>query len=69
MDALASDKLLLAGAVALTPAAQAVALTTAANAATPANSRTIPQKVSARVIVDNDFAGDPDGLVPWCDTI
>ncbi len=23
----------------------------------------IPQRVSARVIVDNDFAGDPDGLV------
>lgn len=25
--------------------------------------RTIPQKASARVIIDNDFAGDPDGLV------
>lgn len=25
--------------------------------------RTIPQRASARVIVDNDFAGDPDGLV------
>jgi hypothetical protein len=25
--------------------------------------RVIPQKASARVIVDNDFAGDPDGLV------
>lgn len=25
--------------------------------------RTIPQKPSARVIVDNDFAGDPDGLL------
>lgn len=25
--------------------------------------RTIPQRPSARVIVDNDFAGDPDGLV------
>lgn len=25
--------------------------------------RTIPQKPSARVIIDNDFAGDPDGLV------
>ncbi|TCM36096.1 nucleoside hydrolase [Novosphingobium sp. ST904] len=25
--------------------------------------RRIPQKASARVIVDNDFAGDPDGLV------
>jgi len=27
-----------------------------------ASSRTIPQKASARVIIDNDFAGDPDGL-------
>lgn len=26
-------------------------------------ARLIPQRVSARVIVDNDFAGDPDGLV------
>lgn len=25
--------------------------------------RTIPQRPSARVIVDNDFSGDPDGLV------
>lgn len=25
--------------------------------------RTIPQRPSARVIIDNDFAGDPDGLV------
>ena len=25
--------------------------------------RTIPQKPGARVIVDNDFAGDPDGLI------
>ena len=25
--------------------------------------RFIPQRPSARVIVDNDFAGDPDGLV------
>jgi hypothetical protein len=25
--------------------------------------RMIPQRVSARVIVDNDFAGDPDGLL------
>lgn len=25
--------------------------------------RTIPQKPSARVIIDNDFAGDPDGLI------
>lgn len=25
--------------------------------------RTIPQRASARVIIDNDFAGDPDGLV------
>ncbi|MDO7835279.1 nucleoside hydrolase [Sphingobium sp. HBC34] len=25
--------------------------------------RTIPQRASARIIVDNDFAGDPDGLV------
>lgn len=25
--------------------------------------RTIPQRASARVIVDNDFSGDPDGLV------
>jgi hypothetical protein len=24
--------------------------------------RVIPQKASARVIIDNDFAGDPDGL-------
>ena len=45
---------LVAGAVALTPAARA---------ATSASMRTIPQKVAARVIVDNDFAGDPDGLV------
>lgn len=28
-----------------------------------ANFRAIPQRPSARVIVDNDFAGDPDGLV------
>jgi hypothetical protein len=28
-----------------------------------ADLRTIPQKPGARVIVDNDFAGDPDGLV------
>lgn len=28
-----------------------------------APSRLIPQRASARVIVDNDFAGDPDGLV------
>lgn len=27
------------------------------------SARLIPQKPSARVIVDNDFAGDPDGLV------
>ena len=26
-------------------------------------SRVIPQRASVRVIVDNDFAGDPDGLV------
>ncbi len=26
-------------------------------------ARLIPQRASARVIVDNDFAGDPDGLV------
>lgn len=26
-------------------------------------ARTIPQRASARVIVDNDFSGDPDGLV------
>ena len=26
-------------------------------------SRLIPQRPSARVIVDNDFAGDPDGLI------
>lgn len=26
-------------------------------------ARTIPQRPAARVIVDNDFAGDPDGLV------
>jgi hypothetical protein len=25
--------------------------------------RTIPQRPSARVIIDNDFAGDPDGLI------
>ena len=34
--------------------------------AAPALSRSfkaIPQKPSARIIVDNDFAGDPDGLV------
>jgi hypothetical protein len=38
----------------------------AALAASPAAARLarrIPQKTSARVIVDNDFAGDPDGLV------
>jgi inosine-uridine nucleoside N-ribohydrolase len=29
----------------------------------PAAGRTIPQRPSARVIVDNDFGGDPDGLV------
>ena len=28
-----------------------------------AKGRMIPEKVRARVIVDNDFAGDPDGLV------
>jgi hypothetical protein len=28
----------------------------------PAAGRTIPQRASARVIVDNDFGGDPDGL-------
>lgn len=28
-----------------------------------AKDRMIPEKVMARVIVDNDFAGDPDGLV------
>lgn len=28
-----------------------------------AADRVIPEKVRARVIVDNDFAGDPDGLV------
>lgn len=28
-----------------------------------AKGRVIPEKVKARVIVDNDFAGDPDGLV------
>ncbi|MEJ6009845.1 nucleoside hydrolase [Novosphingobium aquae] len=40
----------------------AAALATGArlSAAAP---RMIPQKVGARVIVDNDFAGDPDGLV------
>jgi len=27
------------------------------------SARFIPQKASARVIIDNDFAGDPDGLV------
>lgn len=31
--------------------------------ASAASYRTIPQKPSARVIIDNDFAGDPDGLV------
>lgn len=34
-----------------------------ARAAAPATGRRIPQKASARVIVDNDFAGDPDGLL------
>jgi hypothetical protein len=34
----------------------------AAPTATPAQDRLFPQKPSARVIVDNDFAGDPDGL-------
>ena len=28
-----------------------------------AEARRIPQKPSRRVIIDNDFAGDPDGLV------
>ena len=28
-----------------------------------ASLRAISQKASARVIIDNDFAGDPDGLV------
>jgi hypothetical protein len=28
-----------------------------------AGSRSIPQRASARVIVDNDFAGDPDSLI------
>jgi Inosine-uridine preferring nucleoside hydrolase len=31
--------------------------------ATAAAAKLIPQRPSARVIVDNDFAGDPDGLV------
>jgi len=31
-------------------------------AASPAQDRLIPQKPSARIIIDNDFAGDPDGL-------
>lgn len=34
-----------------------------AETASAASYRTIPQKPSARVIIDNDFAGDPDGLV------
>lgn len=32
-------------------------------AAAAAGARSIPQRPRARVIVDNDFAGDPDGLV------
>lgn len=35
----------------------------AAAASASAQTRRIPQRPSARVIVDNDFAGDPDGLV------
>jgi len=38
------------------------ALVLAVPVATRAQDRLIPQKPSARVIVDNDFAGDPDGL-------
>lgn len=41
-------------------------LATALAAATrlsAAPAKTIPQKAAARVIVDNDFSGDPDGLV------
>jgi len=38
------------------------ALFMSAPIATWAQDRLIPQKASARVIVDNDFAGDPDGL-------
>lgn len=46
----------------------AAALSLAAAAILPARGaaasyRAIPQRASARVIIDNDFAGDPDGLV------
>ncbi|MEQ1641236.1 MAG: nucleoside hydrolase [Novosphingobium sp.] len=47
--------------LAMACAGVAAGLQPAAAGAKP--DRTIPQKPSARVIVDNDFAGDPDGLV------
>lgn len=49
------------GSLGLSSAALAAALLPRAALAKP--YRTIPQRPSARVIVDNDFAGDPDGLV------
>lgn len=45
----------------LAGAAFSAGILPAASMATP--YRTIPQKPSARVIIDNDFAGDPDGLL------
>lgn len=39
------------------------AASTAPLTALAASPRRIPQRASARVIVDNDFAGDPDGLL------
>lgn len=44
-------------------AAGAALLALPAARALAAAERLIPQKAAARVIVDNDFAGDPDGLV------
>lgn len=43
--------------------ASAAAALTLGGRAAAASYRAIPQRPSARVIVDNDFAGDPDGLV------
>lgn len=44
-------------------AALAAPLAQIAHASALGSARRIPQKPSARVIVDNDFAGDPDGLL------
>lgn len=51
------------GVCAATGGALASLRTLRANASAIALERRIPQKPLARVIVDNDFAGDPDGLV------